>query len=74
MKYYRVKAQYDNRIRYTRNNQQQAVSNGILIANELYTPREYEKLYIRPEWVELVEIPKSKIYWCFGARFDSNDS
>ena len=44
MKYYRVKSQYDNETRFTWNNHHQGVSNGILIANELYTPKEYEKL------------------------------
>lgn len=69
MQYYRVKPQYDNKTRYTRNNKGQGVSNGILIANELYTPKEYEKLMNCPAWFELVEIPKNKIYFFFGARF-----
>ena len=71
MKYYRIKPQYDNKIRYTWNNHHQGVSNGILIANELYTPKEYNKLAICPDWVELVEVSKKKIYWFFGARFES---
>lgn len=70
MTYYRIKPQYDNKRRYTWNNHGQGVENGILIGNELYTPREFGKLSICPEWVERVEIPKSKIYFFFGARFE----
>ncbi|SCJ99954.1 Uncharacterised protein [uncultured Eubacterium sp.] len=69
MKYYRVKPQYDNKVRYKWNNHGQGVPDSILIANELYTPKEFERLANCPAWFELVEIPKSKIYFCFGARF-----
>ena len=69
MKYYKVKPQYDNKTRYTWNNRQQGISNGILIANELYTPAEFRKIANCPSWFECVEIPKSKIYFFFGARF-----
>lgn len=37
--------------------------------NELYTPKEFERLANCSSWFEVVEIPKSKIYFCFGARF-----
>lgn len=74
MKYYRVKPQYDNKTRYTWNSHRQGVSNGILIANELYTHKEYSKLSICPDWVELVEVSKKKIYWFFGARFESDEA
>lgn len=56
----------------------------ILIANELYTVKEFEKL--RYEFMkmggstaklkdkfELVDISKKKIYWLFGARFAMED-
>ena len=69
MKYYKVKPQYDNKTRYTWNNHHQGVSNGILIANELYTTCEYTRLAMCPEWFEVVEISKRSIYWFFGARF-----
>jgi hypothetical protein len=71
MKYYRVKAKYDNETRYTWNNHHQGVPNGIIAGNELYTPREFEKLAMCPEWFEMVEISKRAIYTCFGARFES---
>ena len=47
------------------------------VAGELFTPAEYKR-YSMPdrygarltnECVELVEVPKSKIYWFFGVRF-----
>lgn len=69
MKYYRVKPQYDNKTRYTWNNHRQGVPNGIVIANELYTPKEFEKLAMCPAWFDVVEISKRSIYWSFGARF-----
>jgi len=71
MKYYRVKAKYDNETRYTWNNHHQGVPNGIIVGNELYTPREFEKLAMCPEWFEVVEISKRAIYTCFGARFEN---
>lgn len=70
MKYYRVKPQYDNKTRYTRNNRQ-GVSNGIIVANELYTPSEFKKLAMCPGWFEVVEISKRDVYTFFGARFES---
>lgn len=71
MKYYRVKPQYDNKTRYTWNNHKQGVSNGIIIGNELYTPCEFARLAMCPAWFEVVEISKRKIYFFFGARFES---
>ena len=72
MTYYRVKPEYDNKKRYTRNNKGQGVPDGtILVANELYTPAEFRKIANCPAWFDVVEIPKSKIYFFFGARFAS---
>ena len=70
MEYYKVKPQYDNRTRYTWNNHRQGVSNGILIANELYTPKEFEKLAMCPAWFDKVNISKRRTYFFFGARFE----
>ena len=49
MLYYKVKPQYDNKVRYTWNNHRQGVPNGILIGNELYTPGEFKKIANCPE-------------------------
>lgn len=62
MKYYRVKQAYDGRYNITGKIE--------LIAGELYTSREMEKLHIRKYMCDVVEIPKSKIYWSFGGRFE----
>ena len=70
MKYYKVKPQYDNKTRYTRNNRQGVRENGIIVANELYTPSEFKKLALCPAWFEVVEISKRDIYTFFGARFE----
>ena len=70
MLYYRVKQQYDNKVRYTWNNHGQGVSNGILIANELYTPGEFRKIANCPAWFEQINISKKNIYFFFGARFE----
>jgi len=69
MTYYKVKPQYDNKTRYTWNNKGQGVSNGILIANELYTPAEFRKLANCPAWFDVVEVSRKNVYFFFGARF-----
>ena len=61
MTYYRVKSQYDNLC---------SGLSHVLIGDELYTPREFAELSLSPEWVEKVEISKSRIYRMFGARFE----
>lgn len=72
MIYYRVKPEYYNKIRLTRigHYTQIAKYDGVLIANELYTPRERERLLNHDKCFEKVEIKKSKIYFFFGARFE----
>lgn len=40
-----------------------------LIKNELYTEKECKRYGITLDGLERIEIPKSKIYWFFGARF-----
>ena len=70
MLYYKVLPQYDNKKRYRWNNHGQCVSNGILIANELYTPGEFRKIANYPAWFEKVNISKKNIYFFFGARFE----
>lgn len=69
MTYYRVKPQYDNQIRYRWNNHHQGVPDGIVIGNELYTPREHARLAMCPEWFEKVKVKKTQTYFAFGARF-----
>lgn len=75
MKYYRVKPEYDQKQRikdhrYTR----KMKPDGIFVANELYTARELHQYYMTEEeaqqMFEAVIIPKNKIYWFFGCRFE----
>lgn len=61
MKYYRVKPEYDGYM----------IGNNIaLIANELYTTSELLRFKIPIGCTNCVEIPKSKVYTSFGARFE----
>lgn len=60
MLYYRVKPEFDNKRRR---------DGSILIANELYTSKEKERLQIPAVAVEAVEVSKRAIYFFFGARF-----
>lgn len=60
MKYLKVKPEFD---------QHRRKDGDILVANELYTEREAEKLRISRDLCDCVEIPKSRVYWFFGARF-----
>lgn len=69
MIYYRVKPEYDNKIRYVWR-RGQGVSNGILVANELYTEKEYSKLANYHGCFEKVEIKKTNTYFCFDCRFE----
>lgn len=69
MKYYRVKPEYDNKTRYKFKRGGGLEIDGIYIKNELYTEKEIKKYLGFARYVDVVEIPKSKIYFFFGARF-----
>lgn len=75
MNYYRVKPEYDQKQRIK--NHKYTIKrkpDGIYVANELYTPCELEKFYLTNEeecrCFDRVEIPKNKVYWFFGCRFE----
>lgn len=73
MLYFRVKPDFDNRPRYKYvGGSYKVKQDGILIANELYTPGERQRIANRSEYFEKVEISKRDIYWFFGARFSNN--
>lgn len=60
MKYLRIKPSFDQKRR----------SDGqILIGRELYTEREARKFRLPSSCYDVVAVPKTKTYWCFGARF-----
>lgn len=65
MTYYRVKQSYDQAPKNPRYR-----DGNVFIAGELYTARELDKLpFIYAGAFEKVEIPRTKTYWFFGARF-----
>lgn len=69
MTYYKVKPEYDNKTRYKYDNHHNGVPDSFLIANELYTPTEFQKIANCPAWFDTIEVPKNKTYFFFGARF-----
>ena len=71
MTYYKVKPEFDNCNKYVFVGHSNLIikNDGILISNELYTPREREKIANNSKYFDVVEIPKSKVYFFFGARF-----
>ena len=75
MKYYRVKPEFDGKTLYKKQRQRgysstYKVPNGYnLIANELLTEKEVEKLNVPQICVDPVNLKKSEVYFCFGARF-----
>lgn len=72
MLYYKVKKDYGGKTLW-RNGKY----HGNLVAHELYTENELNKRnillcnHVQFNWFDLVEIPKSKTYWFFGARFSN---
>lgn len=74
MLYFRVKPDMDNRPLYKFVGSTNKVKrDGILVANELYTPAERAKIANADKFFERVEISKKSVYRFFGARF-SNDT
>lgn len=81
MQYYRVKPEADNKRLYAIKRGVYVNCGDILIAKELYTPKEWEKMVnshvfgCNPaDCVDTVEVSKHKIYWFFGARFEMEDN
>ena len=60
MTYYRVIPKYD---------QNRRKDGSILIKEELYTEKELKRFQIPSGKCEKIELPKSKVYFSFGARF-----
>ena len=74
MKYMRILKKGDNVPLSHRTKSGVRVYDGILVGNELYTLKEWEKLTARnlqnlDRYAEPVEINRNKTYWFFGARF-----
>ena len=73
MKYYKVKPEFDQRdkIVFIGTNNTKTKLDGILIGNELYTPRERERIALSDKFFEIVNVPKNHSYWFFGARYNT---
>jgi hypothetical protein len=70
MIYYRVRKEYDQ---FPQN--PKIRDGNILVAEELYTEREFNKLpYVYAGAFERIDIPKSQTYMFFGARFQKRES
>ena len=71
MKYYRIKPEYDNTRLLKR------TFDGILIGNELYTVKAWERLVLKYRVSEavcdIVNISPKETYWLFGARFQNKE-
>ena len=65
MLYYKVKKEAD---------QKRRKDGSIYIADELYTEKEAARQHLNPAFMEPVAIPKNKIFWSFGARFESMEA
>lgn len=75
MTYYQVKTEFDGKKLYKKCGERglsnvRKIPNGYnLIANELLTEKEVEKLNVPQICVDPVNLKKSEVYFCFGARF-----
>ena len=72
MLYYKVKPENDNKRRFKFKRGGGLILDGIFIENELYTANEIKKYPGAVAFCDRVEIPKNKIYFFFGARFDGS--
>lgn len=75
MKYYRVLNWCDGKqfFRWSGRYPGMVVGTGLyMISNELLTERERNKYCNHDKHFEVVEIPKSRVYWSFGARFEKD--
>ncbi len=75
MKYYQVKPEYDGKTLYRKRGDRgyssvYRVPNCYsLIANELLTEKQVEEMNVPQVCVDPVNVKKSQVYFCFGARF-----
>lgn len=73
MKYYRAKAEDDQRKRYKSKNGYSEIV-GIYIADELVTAKEAKRGNYDPARMQLIETSKNNTHFCFGARFVNDES
>ena len=74
MLYYKVKKEYDGtRLIQFNKKKNFWFFDRELVKNELYTENELKKYKdsgLTNDMFDIIKIPKSKIYWFFGARFE----
>lgn len=75
MRYARVKRDCmshwrDNRVKATVPLTCKMYRHALSVKGELLTPSEYRKRHLPERAVEWVELPKTKTFWSFGARFE----
>jgi hypothetical protein len=72
MKYYQVKPEHDQKDKfiYVGHSNLLVKHDGILIGNELYTPRERERIAVSDKYFNIIDVPKKYSYYFFGARFN----
>jgi hypothetical protein len=70
MKHYRVKPEFDNGPRYRLTPRGVCVRDSVLVGNELYTAVERSKIANRRQMFDIVNVPKNKTFFSFGARFE----
>lgn len=69
MKFYKVREMYDQFPKHP-----QVRDGNIYIGGELYTEKELNKLpYMYAGIFEVVDVPRNKTFWSFGARFAKED-
>lgn len=71
MIYYKVKPEHDQKRLYKVRRGGGLEIDGFLIGNELFTPSEIKKYPGAIAYCDKIEIPKSKIYFFFGVRFEA---
>lgn len=73
MRYYRVKKGCGGSTRWSFHPGGGTAISGQYVENELYTMTEIKKLRLfgYANILEPVEIPKNRIFWSFGVRFES---
>ena len=71
MIYYKVKPDFDGKriFKWNSNRDTAKTTDLFLIANELYTQSERNKIANADYFFNQVEVKKTKTYWFFGARF-----
>lgn len=74
MLYYKVKPEHDNAPKFVYvGSYYYMKQDGVLVGNELYTPRERQKIANSDRFFEEVEVSKREVHWFFGARFQNSE-